>query len=131
MSIVNEEPKRPASSVDYSEWLEDFIPPERRPYILARLALANYGQLTVFFEQLSEEAFLDLKQSNDSGTLKPPLSETLEKEIGYIVDDLERPDRAERGRSIAATEAAALLLAWAVDHGNVEHRHDSSEGLIG
>ena len=132
MSIAAEEPRRPASAVDYREWLEGLIPPASMPYILARLALAGYKQYdAVIFGSLSEEAFLALRQLDDEGTLSPLLGETLKQEVDYIVNDIEEPDRPSQGRSLASTEAAALLLAWAVDHGSIEHRHDPSEGLIG
>ena len=104
--------KRPASSWDYDRVLKRELPEGRRPYILARQALANQTRHGSFDpEEAAREAILDLAFANMEGTLEPPLSGQLTAELNSFVEDYDAGTRKMAG------PAVELLLSWAIDDG--------------
>lgn len=85
------------------------IDESRRPYVLARVAIACWGDF--YFSSCSFGALKSLNQTNAAGELQPPLSVELASEIEAYVD--------VRGtNSPSAHDLSALaLLSAALDEG--------------
>ena len=101
---------RPASPVDYAEQLIGVLPAERRPYILARLALSKSIPSLPGHGEACQIALQELHRSNEERELQPPLKEKLAKEIDYMVNEINHGKPADN-------MATAMLLSWAVDNG--------------
>lgn len=83
----------------------------RKPYVMARVAIALYGKAE--FSVTALESITQLHHDDSDGVLQPPLSDGLANEIEAFLAD------ALPGYGVGTANFAALaLLAIAVDEGS-------------
>lgn len=103
--------ERPTSPIDYAEQLRRFvIPPENKPYILARFALAHYPGNANEFANHALSALNLLHNENEKGELSPPLEDILADEIAYFTEINGNADTRRY-----SNPASAMLLSWALE----------------
>jgi len=83
----------------------------RKPYVLARVAIAQYGKPE--FSETAHKSIMQLHAGDCDGVLQPPLTKGLANEIeAFLVD-------AHPRFGVGSSNLAALaLLAMAVDEGS-------------
>lgn len=102
------------SSTDYGESLvrSNLIDASRKPYLMARLAVAEYAHPR--FSKNARKALLDVHFANDDGVLQPPLSVALANEVEAFLE--QHPD--ERRGVGDANYGALVLLNMIIDNGS-------------
>jgi hypothetical protein len=125
---VNSLELRPASPIDYAEFLVQKLPASRAPYILAQLALTDRLEHTAL-EIGPEQVLRTLLDAEAQGQLRPPLCYqlVLKQEIEVMIQQLDERRKTQPTAPLS-NAPAAVLLAWVVDYGFREHSH--SPGLI-